>query len=164
MKKAIELLNQLEAEGVMGKFALGGAVAAAVYTEPINTFDVDIFVVLPESQGLVTLSSIYKRLSEMGYKSEGDAVNIAGVPVQFLPVSEPLLQDALENAIVQDYDGVPLRIFSLEHLILIALKLGRPKDKARMALFKEADIDYDKLRSLGATYNLKDAVYEFYNS
>ncbi|MCX6868503.1 MAG: hypothetical protein NTV46_20310 [Verrucomicrobia bacterium] len=37
MEKTLEVLNRLEAAGLMGRYAIGGAVAAAYYVEPTVT-------------------------------------------------------------------------------------------------------------------------------
>ncbi len=47
MEKTLAILNQLEHEGIIGRYAIGGAVAATRYIEPIQTYDLDIFVMLP---------------------------------------------------------------------------------------------------------------------
>ena len=58
MRRTLELLNELEKQGVSSRYAIGGAMGATFYTEPVLTFDLDIFVVLPRTPGgLLTLSS-----------------------------------------------------------------------------------------------------------
>jgi hypothetical protein len=37
------VVNRMQADGVIDRYALGGAVAAAFYLEPVATIDVDIF-------------------------------------------------------------------------------------------------------------------------
>ena len=60
MEKALVIVNQLEQEGLIGRYAIGGAMAATRYIEPIQTYDLDIFVMLPVSpSGLISLSPIY---------------------------------------------------------------------------------------------------------
>lgn len=49
MEKALAVLNELEQAGILGRYAIGGAMAATFYAEPVVTFDLDIFVVLPRS-------------------------------------------------------------------------------------------------------------------
>ena len=51
MKRTIEVLNELEKEGVISRYAIGGAMGAIFYTEPFLTFDLDVFVVLPSTPG-----------------------------------------------------------------------------------------------------------------
>src|SRR5258706_10672269 len=47
VKATIQAINQMQADGVIGKYAIGGAVGATFYLEPAATLDVDIFVTLP---------------------------------------------------------------------------------------------------------------------
>lgn len=138
MKQTLEVLNQLEQEGVIGRYAIGGAVAATRYIEPIQTYDLDVFVLLPVSpSGLITLSPIYDRLREYGYTPHGEAVEIAGWPVQFLPVYDPLTEAALQESLEVEFAGVPTHILSAEYLAAIMLETGRPKDHARLVQFFE---------------------------
>ncbi len=142
-KEAIVIVNQMQADGVIGQYAIGGAVAATFYpVEPVDTRDLDVFVALepPAGQLLVSLRPIYDYLGIKGFHkdSNGDVV-IFGEPVQFLPVGgDPLLMEALERSLEKDLDGVPVRVFTIEHLGAIAFKLGRPKDKRRLDQFLEA--------------------------
>jgi hypothetical protein len=46
MKQTLAIIEQLHATGVIGPYAVGGAVGAAFYLEPVATLDVDIFVLL----------------------------------------------------------------------------------------------------------------------
>ena len=87
---------------------------------------------------------------------------IAGWPVQFLPPTGPLVEDALANAVTVDVDGTPARVFTAEHLAAIALETGRAKDKARLLQFIEAGaIQAELFQSLLARYGLVDRWLEF---
>ena len=44
ISQVITLINQMEADGVVERYAIGGAVGATFYLEPVATLDVDIFV------------------------------------------------------------------------------------------------------------------------
>lgn len=50
MEKTLSVINKLEDSGIIGRYAIGGAVAATRYIEPIQTFDLDIFVIFTLSQ------------------------------------------------------------------------------------------------------------------
>ena len=70
--------------GVIEQYAIGGAVAAIFYIEPINTNDLDIFFRFKEpSARLDILAPLYEYLSDLGYKGQGDSIDIEGWPVQF---------------------------------------------------------------------------------
>jgi hypothetical protein len=65
---------------------------------------------------------------------------IAGWPVQFLPPTGPLAEEALAKGVVHDVAGVPARVFTAEYLAAIALQTGRAKDNARLLQFIESGI------------------------
>jgi len=44
IQEVIETTNQMQADGVIERYAIGGAVGATFYLEPVATLDVDIFV------------------------------------------------------------------------------------------------------------------------
>ena len=67
---------------------------------------------------------------------------IEGVPVQFLPAYNPLLEEALAEAREISYEEVPTRVVRAEHLIAICLQIGRDKDRERVRIIREqAELD-----------------------
>lgn len=46
MKKTLRILNQLEQKGIIDRYAIGDAMAALFYAEPVLTYDMDMFVFL----------------------------------------------------------------------------------------------------------------------
>jgi hypothetical protein len=141
MEKTLAIINQLEKQGLIGRYAIGGAVAATRYVEPVNTYDLDIFAILPVSpSGLVSIAPVYTYLTRRGYTPEGEFVHIEGWPVQFLPVYNELTEEALARAIDVNFGSTPTRVFSAEHLAAIMLETGRPKDHARLTQFFEFDV------------------------
>lgn len=138
MERTLQILNELEREGVLGRYAIGGAMGATFYVEPLLTFDLDVFVVLsPTAGGLLTLSPLYDALHARGYTEERDCVNIEGVPVQFLPAYNPLLEEALAEARETFYEQTSTRVLSPEHLVAICVQTGREKDRQRVRVFLE---------------------------
>ena len=134
MEKTLRLLNELEREGVLGRYAIGGAVGATFYAEPVVTFDLDIFVMLPQTTGgLVTVSPLYESLRRRGCMPEDDCVLIEGVPVQFLPAYNALLEEALAEARDTLYGQTTTRVLRAEHLVAIALQTGRRQGQAARA-------------------------------
>src|SRR5215210_1712979 len=97
----------METDGVIGRYAIGGAMAAVFYVEPFTTFDLDIFFATSASGGLITLTPIYEYLSAAGYRAKGEAVNIEGWPVQFLPTYNPLVAEAVEQAAEIEFKSTP---------------------------------------------------------
>src|SRR5436305_13130932 len=101
IEEVIHTLNQMKADGVIANYAIGGAVGATFYLEPVSTLDVDIFIEVQAtpSSAIISLDPIFSYLREHGCKMEGEYIIISGWPVQFLPASGPLLEDALDNAV-----------------------------------------------------------------
>ena len=148
MKHAIEVLNQLVSDGVIRDYAIGGAMGATFYLEPISTMDLDVFVLFEDETDLAPLQPIYRALSVMGFhpdEHERECVNIGGTPVQFLPAWNPLLVEAMENAMTISYEGVPTKVLGQEHLAAICVQTGRIKDRLRVQMFLESD-SFDKVK------------------
>jgi hypothetical protein len=100
---AVAILDQLQSEGVIDRYAIGGATAANFHLEPFATFDVDVFLNLEATldQPIITMTPILSRLASLGCHVEGEHVVIAGVPVQFPPLGTPLVEEALREAVVK---------------------------------------------------------------
>ncbi len=59
MQRRLQIVNELEQSGAMSRYAIGGAMRATFYIEPLLTFDLDIFVLLPRTTGgLLTLTGL----------------------------------------------------------------------------------------------------------
>ena len=165
MKRTLEILNELETEGVLSRYAIGGAMGATFYVEPLLTFDLDIFVVLPESEsGLLSLGSVYEALRARGYTEDAECVLIEGVPVQFLPVYNALLEEALAEARETLYENVPTKVLRAEHLMAICVQTGRDKDRERVRLLREqAELDIEYLARLLTRHGL-DAKWSLWTN
>ncbi|MBM3333065.1 hypothetical protein FJY63_00220 [Candidatus Sumerlaeota bacterium] len=163
MDQTLKVLNDLEKKHVIERYAIGGAIAAIFYMEPILTYDLDIFVLLPESPtGLIVLSPVYEYLRRKGYKEHKEHVLIEGVPVQFIPAYNELVKEAVEEAVERRYKRVGTRVLRAEHLLAIMLQTGRPKDRARMThLLEEAKINADFLRQILKRHGLQAKWQEF---
>lgn len=150
MKETLELINQMQADGVIGEYAIGGAVGATFYLAPAATADLDLFVSLPGQTGLlVSLSPIYEYLKSRGCTEQDEYIVVGDWPVQFLPLRNPLHEEAVNQAISTDVEGVPTRVLSAEHLVAIALETGRAKDHTRILQFVEQQaVDGEKLKGI----------------
>lgn len=138
MRETLKVINRMVKDGVIEEYAIGGAVAAIYYLEPFDTIDLDIFVqVNATGSDLMILAPIYEYLTEQGYKAKGEFVYIEGIPVQFLPVFNPLTEEAVEKAQTITYARVTTRIMRPEHLVAIMLDTGRTKDYLRISMFLE---------------------------
>ncbi len=157
MEQTLAVLNRLEQDGILGRYAIAGAMGATFYTEPVLTFDLDVMVVLPQTTGgLLTLAPLlYEALRTRGYTEEGECVMMEGVPVQFLPAHNPLLEEALRDARDLQYQETPARVLRPEHLAAIAVQTGRDKDRLRVQLLRnQAKLDEAYLRQILGRHGL----------
>ena len=151
----------MKREGVILNYAIGGAVAATFYMEPVETVDLDVFVVLPNTTSpILTLTAIYDYLARRGHRPAGEHVLIHGILVQFLP-TDALTQEGLERAVQHSLGKEEVRVMRPEHLAAIMLKVNRPKDRLRIEmLLREAEIDHaafaDILQRHGLEQRWKD--------
>ena len=164
MIATLRIINQMQADGIIGKYAIGGAVGAVFHLEPIDTIDIDVFVALNSIVGssLISIAPLYEYLTARGYKAQGEYVFVEGWPVQFLPPDSPLTEEALDQAIDTAVDGVTTRVMTAEHLLALALKTGRAKDFARILQFIEAGvIETDKLSQILERHQLLEKWQKF---
>ena len=111
MENTLAIINQLEQAGIIGRYTIGGAVAATRYVEPIQTYDLDIFVILPVApSGLLSLTPIYSELIQRGCIPQGEFILVEGWPVQFLPVYNALTEEALAQAVEVEFGSTPTRV------------------------------------------------------
>ena len=154
----------MEADGVIECYAIGGAVGATFYLEPVATLDVDVFIEFRAEPGsrLVSLEPIFMYLRDRGCTMEGEHIVIAGWPVQFLPANSNLLQEALVAAVEKSVEGTSARVFTAEHIAAIALQTGRAKDKARVLQFIEANaVDLGRVREILTRHGLNGNWQQF---
>ena len=163
MEKTLKVLNELERKGFIERYAIGGGIATLFYGEPVLTYDLDVFVFLPATKSsLVVLSPIYDTLRRKGYREDKEHVIVEGIPVQFIPAYNLLVEEALREACELQYKRVKTRVLRAEHLLAVMLQTGRPKDKARMTLFlEEAKIDQAKLTKIIKRHGLREAWSRF---
>ncbi len=174
MKQTLAVINRMEADGIIGRYAVAGAVAAYNYIEATLTEDIDILVSFDEDpnrvkSGLVALSTIFSYLKDHGYvEYRKEGLIIEGWPVQFLPVANGLDEEALANAEeveVRDSEiegTIKTRVLRPEHIVAIALRVGRPKDFIRVAQFlEEQAVDSTALRGVLSRHHLLDAWRSF---
>lgn len=172
LREAIEVVTKLAQRRVIRNYAVAGAVAALNYIDPFLTEDLDILISVDgferHASGLLLLAPIEKALAELGYTERtGLGYRIGDWPVQFLPAASPLDEEALDQAVEIDLarqGEAPLKVrcLSAEHVVAVAVKLGRPKDFARIQAFLGQDaVDLDRLKSLLARHKLDVAWSEF---
>src|SRR5205085_9897676 len=97
IQEVIKTINQMQAQGVIDRYAIGGAVGATFYLEPVATPDVEIFVTFRPQAGKLNVNPqpIFDYLKARGGAMQGEYIVVAGWPVQFLPAANPLTEEAL---------------------------------------------------------------------
>jgi hypothetical protein len=150
MKKTLDVINAMETDGVIGRYAVAGAIAAYNYIEPTVTEHLDILISFDAGPdrpraGLITLAPIFSYLKSKGYgEFRKEGLLIEGWPVQFLPAANDLDAEAIEQAQdveiqIDELQGiVRTRVLRPEHLIAIALRVGRPPTSNDSATFSSA--------------------------
>lgn len=172
LRRTIEVVTKLAEKRVIGSYAIAGAVAAINYIQPMLTEDLDILISVDgfemHTSGLLLLGPIEKALVEMGYTERTNVgYKIEGWPVQFLPVASPLDEEALEQAIEIDVadrgeTSLKARCLRAEHVVAVALKVGRLKDLARIQAFLDQNaVDLKHLKNVLERHNLMGAWREF---
>jgi hypothetical protein len=141
MEKILELLNRMQASGVIESFAIGGGIAAIYYLEAYSTDDIDVFIspVVVGERGLISFGHIYRYLEEQGYHPEKEYIRIEDWLVQFVPASESVQEEAVADAKRVTFGATHTLIFSAEHLAAELLRSGRRKDNERVAALIESE-------------------------
>ncbi len=154
-------MNSLEKNGLIARYAIGGAVALLFYVEPFLTEDLDIFCHLPSQGSLVSLAPIYAHLEKLGFRPDGEFMTIEGVLVQFLVPPTALVEEALENAIETQVEGVFTRVMQYEFLLAIMVETNRPRDRLKlMQALDSADPDQTTLFDILKRYNLLERWHQ----
>ena len=113
MEKVIEILNRMQADGVIERFAIGGGIAAIRYLEPYLTDDIDVFLspVVVGEGGLISFGRIYSYLEELGYYPEREYVRIGDWLVQFVYAAESVQEEAVAQADRVAFAGIHTSFF-----------------------------------------------------
>ncbi|MGD0536868.1 MAG: hypothetical protein ABSC03_04390 [Verrucomicrobiota bacterium] len=157
MQATLAILNELESAGLVERYAIGGAMAGFFYAEAVVTEDLDAFVLLKTTGSLVTLTPLYDFLKQRGATEEREHLWLAGTLVQLIPAYDALTEEAVREAVEKTVGQTSTRVMRVEHLIAIALKTGRAKDYARVALLlEEAEVDAARLRDILVRHQLQD--------
>ena len=147
--------NELVSAGLIKDYALGGALAAIYYTEPVTTYDADIIFITSDKTLSVGIPAIYAHLRSKGWRVDREHLVVKDFPVQFIAASG-LTEEAVRKAKSIEYEGVSAKVFRPEHIIAIAASVGRHKDFARIEqLLEQAEIDKELLDDILRRYNLR---------
>ena len=152
LKDVFVVLEQMRDEGLVSAYAIGGATAVLFYAEPTRTYDVGVFVTLPAGAhaSLDWLAPVYAWARGRGIATEGEHLLIEGVPVQLLPADNALVEEAVAEARVHDYEGVSVTVVGPEHLVALqagALQAGGARRRERAwQLLQLGGVDRRRLR------------------
>src|SRR5713101_7498632 len=145
--------NELVSVGLIKDYALGGALAAIYYTEPVTTYDADIIFVASDKTLSAGIPAIYSYLQSKGWRVEREHLLVNDFPAQFLAASG-LTEEAVRKAKPIEYEGVPAKVFRPEYIIAIAASVGRHKDFARIEqMLDQVKIDKLLLDDILRRYN-----------
>ena len=161
MENTLKLIKELKEKQILKDFSIGGGIAALYYVEPLLTYDLDIFFI-PIEDSIDVLSPIYRYLKEKGCKSKKEHILIEGVPVQFIPVYNDLVEEAVQCSVEVKYGRIKTRVLGLEYLIAVMLQTYRRKDRERLVkVFEEAKIDLKLLKKILEKHGLYDKYVQF---
>ena len=147
-------------ERIFGDYAIGGATAVLFYAEPTRTYDLDVFVILPQNDAaLAPLSRIYEWARSKGFDTVGEHVLIHDVPVQFIPAHNILVEEAVAGAKEMDYESVKVRVIGPEHLIALALQAGGARRRERAwQLLEAGQVDRERLREILKCHDVRAEI------
>jgi hypothetical protein len=98
---------------------------------------------------LLSLTPIYDFLKARGAFEREEHLVVHGVLTQILPAHDALTEEAVREAVEHRFGGTKAKVMRVEHLLAIALKTGRAKDHARIALLlEEVEVDAGRLAGI----------------
>jgi len=73
IKETIAAINRMQADGVIDRYAIGGAVGATFYLEPMARLDVDVFIAFRREAHQLAISPrpIFESLKARGGTMQG---------------------------------------------------------------------------------------------
>lgn len=150
MEKTLVAIKQMLELGIIADYAIGGGMAAMFYMEPVLTYNLDIFCVLGgEEKGLNILAPIYKWADKAGYKTFKEHLLIEGLPVQFIPVYNDLVREAVGKAVEKKIGPIKARVVAPEYLVAIMVQTSRKKDAVNaVKMLDETKIDRPALSKI----------------
>ena len=90
---------------------------------------------------------------------QGEHLMIESLPVQPLVAYNSLVEEAIDNARLHDYAGVPVRVIGPEHLIALALQAGGARRRERAwQLLQSDEVDRPRLRAILARHGVSAEI------
>lgn len=143
-----EILNDLEENGLLSGWIVGGETAVMYYSDVVPTVDIDVFARYAAPSFLAPLSKVYEYLfAKYHAKIEAEMIRIGGIYLQFLPVDS---NNPVDAEAARHPNSIPsgLRLFQLEYLICSMLYVGSKKYLPRLAFIKAENM-YDAVKLSG---------------
>ncbi len=159
LEALVHRLNALNARGLLGEHAIGGAMAFIYWAEPFETKDVDVFAILPTTAtGLIDLTAIWEDLVAHGAVPEGQFIRVGRLLLDFVPLSDALDEEAVADAVAVQVGSETTRVFTPEHAIAIALRTWRGKDREhidRLIRTSRRPLDVPRLHDILQRHGLR---------
>jgi hypothetical protein len=158
-ENALRTVNAMKEAGVITEYAVAGGMAQAFWVEAVATYDLDVLVALPQSEGIiVSLSAIYDWAKDRGLATRGEYVVMGDIPVQFLVSPGPLTDEAILHAATLRFGHTNVRVVRPEYLIAMFLhgSARTQQRRERAAVLRDhAGIDESLLRELVQRFSLE---------
>jgi hypothetical protein len=165
LEALVQRLNGLQARGLIGEHAIGGAMAFIYWAEPFETKDVDVFAFLPTTAtGLIDLTAVWAYLVGHGGVPEGQFIRVGRLRLDFVPPSDALDEAAVAEAVPVQVGAETTRVFTPEHAVAIALRTWRGKDREhidRLIRTGRRPLDMPRLRDILQRYGLEERWQRF---
>lgn len=101
------------------------------------------------------LTALYERLQQLGGQIESEYAVFGKWPVQILPAYTPLVEEAVANAVEQQFEDLTVKVVFADYLCAIALQTGRAKDYLRIhMLIESGHLSSNKLAALVNSFAL----------
>lgn len=137
-----DVLEDMQAQGIISAYAIGGGVAAIIHYQPLDTIDLDIFFFMTKPPGLIlSMKEIYDYARKHNFSFDSEFIKINGWLVQFVESSHnPLWIECLSKAEIKRIDNRKIPVVDVEHLAAMWIQASRPKDLLKIVMFDEAGI------------------------
>ena len=138
-----DMLLALSEENV--KFMLVGGFALAAHGHPRFTYDIDFFVMVSPDNAKAVMRALKRfgaplmGVTEADFEQKGIVFQIGVPPVRIdiiTKIEGVSFDEAYPRALVTEWEGVTIRVLSLQDLLVNKRAVGRPKDLADVALLE----------------------------
>ena len=163
LEKTIKSIDELKKIGIIDSYAICGGIASLFYIEPVSTYDLDVMIFLSsEKNPLNPLEDVFQWAKSNNYEFDREYIVIENIPVQFLPVFNELVGDAVRNSILFKVGETDVPVLRSEYLMAIMLDVNRPKDRERLIrFFSSVAFDEQYFESILNKFSLRERYESF---